>query len=255
MRVPSSQSSVSNRPVDSSGHAFGTRTIIDAGEHLPVKRDVLGLAPVIEFLAHPLADLLADLAGVDRGIESPPDGKEPLQLLQVGFDRRLHVRILQFAGKRRALERARTMDLAERSGRGRMMLEALRTCLCQSGPSSALMRRLTKAQPIGGASLCSFCSSVRIFGRQQVGNGRHQLGDLHQRTFKIAESRGERGGFAGAIGRAAEQAPAAIARRDAADIGADTGISRGAGGEAVFFAVGHQSINAVTVQTTLWERR
>ena len=31
-----------------------------------------------------------------------------------------------------------------------------------------------------------------------------------------------------------------IARRDAADIGADPRIARGAGGEAVFFAVGHE---------------
>jgi len=31
---------------------------------------------------------------------------------------------------------------------------------CQSAPSSAVMRRLTKAQPIGGASLCSLVSSA-----------------------------------------------------------------------------------------------
>jgi hypothetical protein len=73
---------------------------------------VLCLAPVVELLANPLADLLTDLAGVDRGIEPPPDGKEPLQLLQVRFDRRLHVGILEFAGKRRAVERTRAMNLA-----------------------------------------------------------------------------------------------------------------------------------------------
>ena len=62
---------------------------------------------------------------------------------------------------------------------------------CQSAPSSAIMRRLTKAQPIGGASLCSFCSSLDVFGRQQLRDGRHQLGDLHDRALQPAERRGE----------------------------------------------------------------
>ena len=35
---------------------------------------------------------------------------------------------------------------------------------CQSGPSSACIRRLTKAAPIGGASLCSFWSSAAYSG-------------------------------------------------------------------------------------------
>jgi hypothetical protein len=90
-----------------------------------------------------------------------------------------------------------------------------------------------------------------VFGRQQVRNGRHQLGDFHQRTFEIAERRGKRGGLAGAVRLAAKEAPAAIARRYAADIGADTGVARGARGEAVFLVVGHQSINAITLGNDL----
>ena len=80
----------------------------------------------------------------------------------------------------------------------------------------------------------------RIFRRQQVGNGRHQLGDLHQRTFEIAERGRQRRGFAGAVGLAAEEAPAAIARGDPSDIGTDAGIARGAGGKAVLLAVRHE---------------
>ena len=73
MRVPSSQSSVNSRPVDSSGQARGTRTLVDAVEHFAVQRDVLGFAVIVELFAHARADLLADFAGVDRGIEPPAD--------------------------------------------------------------------------------------------------------------------------------------------------------------------------------------
>src|SRR6202043_516454 len=67
---------------------------------------------------------------------------------------------------------------------------------------------------------------------------RHQLGDLHQRPLEPAERRGQRTRVAGAIGLAAEEPPAGVARRHAANIGADPRIARGAGGEAVLFAVG-----------------
>ena len=90
---------------------------------------MLGLAAIIELLADALADLLADFAGVDRGIEAAADGKQPLQLLQIGFDRRLHVGILQLAGQFGAVERAGAMHLAEGSGRGGMMLEACELAL------------------------------------------------------------------------------------------------------------------------------
>jgi hypothetical protein len=77
-----------------------------------------------------------------------------------------------------------------------------------------------------------------VFRRQQIGNGRHQLGDLHQRPLEPPQRRRQRARLAGAIRLAAEQPPAGIARRHAADIGADPRIARGAGGEAVLFAVG-----------------
>ena len=64
-----------------------------------------------------------------------------------------------------------------------------------------------------------------IFGRQQIGNGRHQLRDLHQRAFEPAERAGKRARLAGAVGLAAEKPPSGIARRDAADIGADAAHS------------------------------
>ena len=212
---------------------------VAALKHEAVKRDVLGFAAIVELLTHARADLLADLAGVDGGVEAAADREQPLQLLQIGFDRRLHVGILQLAGQGGAVERAGAMYLAERSGGGRMMLEACEFLLpirpqlrlhapFDEGP--AHRRRLAlQLGELGG-----------IFRRQQIGDGRHQLGDLHQRAFKIAERAGERRGFAGAIGRAAQNPPARIARRHPTHIGADAGVARGAGGEAVLFAVGHE---------------
>ena len=163
---------------------------------------MLGFAAIVELLTHARADLLADLAGVDGGVEAAADREQPLQLLQIGFDRRLHVGILQLAGQGGAVERAGAMHLAERSGGGRMMLEACEFLLpigplrlhapFDEGPAHG--RRLAlQLGELGG-----------IFRRQQIGDGRHQLGDLHQRAFKIAERAGECRGFAGAIGRAAQ---------------------------------------------------
>ena len=130
---------------------------------------MLGLAPVVELLANALADLLGDLGGVDRRIHAAVDGEHPFELLQVGLDRRLHVGILQLAGQLRAGVGAGAMHLAERSGRRRMMLEARELARCQSGPSSAIMRRLTKPQPMGGAWLCSLASSAAYSGGSASG--------------------------------------------------------------------------------------
>ena len=49
-------------------------------------------------------------------------------------------------------------------------------------------------------------------------------------------------GIPAAIEREAEQPARRELRRDAADIGADAGIARRAGGEAVFLTVGHATI-------------
>ena len=69
------------------------------GEHGAVERDMLGLVDIVELLAQARADLDRDLGGVERRIEALADGKQQLQLLQIGFDRRLHVGILQLAGQ------------------------------------------------------------------------------------------------------------------------------------------------------------
>src|SRR5271170_5749421 len=77
-----------------------------------------------------------------------------------------------------------------------------------------------------------------VFRRQEIGDGRHELGDLHQWALEIAEHGGERARLAGAIGLAAQKPPSRIARGDAAYIRPDPRIARRTGGEAVLFAVG-----------------
>ena len=77
-----------------------------ACEHVAVERDVRGLANVIELLAQACGDLVGDLARVDRAVDTLAQRKQQPQLPQIGFDRRLHVGILQLAGQSAPLMRA-----------------------------------------------------------------------------------------------------------------------------------------------------
>ncbi len=164
--------------------------------------------------------------------------KIELQLAKIGLDRRLHVRILQLAGKLRVIVGAGAMHLPERSGGGGMVLELGEFLLpvgaelgghapLDEGP--AHRRRLAlQLHQLGG-----------VFRRQRIGDGGHELGHLHDRPFEAAERRRELDGVLAAVEREAEQSRAREARRDAAHVGADARIAGGAGGETVGFAVGH----------------
>ena len=67
---------------------------------------MLGLALIVELLAQARGDLHHDLGGVERRIEALADREQQLQLAQIGFDRRLHVGILQLAGQLARRQRA-----------------------------------------------------------------------------------------------------------------------------------------------------
>ncbi len=149
---------------------------------------MLGLAIIVELFAHALADFLGDFASVDRRIEPAADSEQHLQLHQVGLDRGLHVRILQLAGKLLPVVRKGTMHLAERSRRRRLMLEAFELFL----PAGAQFRHhpaLDEGPPHRRGFALQLLQFGGVFGRQQVRNGRHELRDLHQRTFQPAERR------------------------------------------------------------------
>ena len=116
----------------------------------------------------------------------------------------------------------------------------------QSGPSSASIRRRTKAGPIGGAAAWSFCSSTRIFGRQQVGDCREHLRELHQRALQPAERGPDIGSVAHIAELASEQARSSHPRRDPADIGPDPRIADDPAGKSVLFwigTVGHRPVS------------
>ena len=131
---------------------------------------MLGLAHIVELLAQARGDLLGDLAGIDRAIEALAQREQQLQLPQIGFDRRLHVGILQLAGKLLAVERACAVHLAERGGGGRLMLEALEFLFpvgAQLGAHAALDEGPAHRRRLA----LQFDQLVGVFRRQRVRNG------------------------------------------------------------------------------------
>jgi hypothetical protein len=112
----------------------------------------------------PVADLLDDLARVDGRIHAPVDGEEQVEL-GAGRPRPPTACPGTGACRRAACRRGRSPGGPGRARRRRRASgRSWRSGFSQSGPSSAIMRRLTKAGPMGGASDCSFCSSSAYSG-------------------------------------------------------------------------------------------
>ena len=199
---------------------------------IAVERGVLGLAAIVELLAQPRADLLGDLAGVDLRAEPALHGEDHAELAEIGFDRRLHVGILELAGERPAVEADRAMHLAERGGGRRLVLERTEALL-PVGPELGQHAALDEGPAHRRRLALQLLQLGGVFRRQHVGNGREQLGDLHQRPLQAAERRGKIGGVP-ARSRSRRGTRAGHPRRHAADVGADAGVAAGAGGEAVF---------------------
>ena len=74
-------------------------------QDVTVEAHMRGFALVVEFLAQPVGDLGMDLGGRNRPVVALVDPHRELELAQIGLDRRSHLRILQFAGERGAVER------------------------------------------------------------------------------------------------------------------------------------------------------
>ena len=158
------------------------------------------------------------------------------ELRQIGLHGRLHVGILQLDGQLPpVVARALCTCPSDADAAARGVEDG--ECVCQSGPSSAAMRRRTKAEPIGGAWHLQLRQLPRIFGRQRVGNGRQQLRHLHDRPLEAAQRLRQGCGVAGSVALHAEKALAGHARRHRADIGADAHIARGPRREPVLFVV------------------
>ena len=166
------------------------------------------------------------------------DGEDAFELLQIRLHGGLHVR--DIAACRRAPRRpscvARWTWPREAAAAGLRSKEPNRLCHC--GPSSACMRRFTKAAPMGGASLCSFCSSAAYSGGMRSGMVASSCATFMIGPFRPPSAWASAAAFEASLPIAPEQPRSRHARRHAAHIGADAGIAGSARGEAVRFAVG-----------------
>ena len=232
---PSSQSRLRRRRVESSGDA-GTRTSVDAARRA-VERHVLRLALVIELLAHPLADLDWRSRACRWRVEAAMEGEGELELAQIRLHGRLHVRILQLAGERRAVRGGRAMDLAERGGGGGLQVEGAEAAP-PVGPELGLHPALHEGCPMGGASLCSFWSSAAYSGGIRSGMVARSCATFMIGPLRPPSACGERRRVRGVLPVAAEQASAGHAGRHAAHIGSDAGVAAPRGRKAVRFAIG-----------------
>jgi hypothetical protein len=165
-----------------------------------------------------------------------------LQLIEISFHRRLHVRILQLACNLAAIERACVVHLAQRSGSSRMMIE-FGKFLLPVGSELRAHAALDKGPSHGRRLALQLDQLIGVFRRQCIGNGGEQLRHLHDRTFQAAECGGELECVRRAVERHAKKPRAGKTRGGTAELRADPGVAPGAGREAIFFAVFHE-VNA-----------
>ena len=200
-----------------------------------------GFAEIVELLAQPRTDFDRDLGRVDDWIETLADREQELELAEIGLDRRLHVGILQLAGKVAAIDRACTMHLPERCSRRRVMLE-FRELLLPVGAELGAHAPLDESPAHGRRLALQLHQLVGIFRRQRVGDGGEQLRHLHDGAFQPAECRRKFERVGGAIERHAEKARAGKSRGGAAQLRADFRVAPGTRCKAVPFTVvwGHR---------------
>ena len=212
------------------GHAHDRRPV----EHDLVQQRMPRLAAIVELLADACADLLVNLAGVDRGIDAAIDREQHLELRQVGLDRGLHVRILQLDGERGAVLAGGAVHLAERGRRRRLALER-REALLPVRPEFGLHAAAHEGPAHRRRVRLQLREFGRIFRRHEIGHRREDLPNLHQRPLEAAERAGEIRRVLLLVERGAEQPRRSDLRRNASDIHADAGITGQAAGETVAF--------------------
>ena len=163
-----------------------------------------------------------------------------IELAQIGFDGRFHIRILQLAGERGAVRGGRPVNLTERSRGGRMSVEGGKP-RTPVRPEFGLHPPLDKRRAHGRRLALQLLQFLGIFRRQKVGDARHHLGDLHHRPLEAAKRLRQGRRMVAPGPAAAEKTGAGNPGGDPADIGADPGIARRAGGKPVAFLVFHVS--------------
>ena len=157
-----------------------------------------GLALVIEFLAQSVGDFGMDLGGGDGAVVALVETHRQLQLAQIGFDRRGHVRVLQFAGERGAVEGFGPVHLTERGGARCISLKATEPplpALAEFALHAALDKRPAHRRRVR----LQLHQLLDIFLGQCVGDRGEQLRHLHQWPLDATECRFQIGGVAAAV--------------------------------------------------------
>ena len=92
---------------------FGEMDFLLSRQHQAIERHGLRLALVIQLLAQSVGDFAVDMLGGDGTVVAFVEPEDEFQLRKVRLDRRLHVGILQLAGKLAPIQRHGVVDLAE----------------------------------------------------------------------------------------------------------------------------------------------
>ena len=194
-----------------------------------------GLALVIQFLAQPSGDLGMDVAGGDRSVVALVETHCEAQLPQIGLHRRTHIRVLQFAGEKHAIQRCRAMHLAQRGGAGGGVLEGLEAALpvrAEFALHATAHKRPAHRRRIG----LQLDQLADIFFGERLGDRREELRHLHQGALDAAERRTKIGGVALAVDRHPQIAFAGEARAESGHRAANPRVAAHPAGETVFVA-------------------
>ena len=218
------------------GHDFGHVHARLVAQHVAIERHVFGLALVVELLAQARGDLGMDLVGADGGIEALADREDQFQLVEVGFQRRGHVGILQLGGGLGAVGQGRAMDLAQGGGERGLLVE-LRELRLPVGPELGRHAAAHEGPAHGRGVGLQLRQLARIFRRQRVGDGGDELRRLHQRPLEAAQRRPEVRRMLVAVEAPAEVALPRQLDRQAAHRAADPGVAAEPAAEGIAFVL------------------
>ena len=115
---------------------------------------VVGLEPVVDLLAQPVAQLLDERARVETGKRRSDDPRSEGDVLEVRLDGAGDARVLHLDRHRAPIARDRPMDLADRGRRERQRVPPGEDPL-RGLPSSSATTEAASSGLIGGASCCS----------------------------------------------------------------------------------------------------
>ena len=205
---------------------------------------MLGLATIVEFLAHPRARSPLPTSRVSiAGSHAPMQREQHASCCRSASTADAMSGYCSLQASRRPPSSERRDALGRAKRRRPDELEA-REFLPPVGAEFRLHAALDEGRSPSAAPGLQLRQLVGVFGRQGVGNGRQHLRDLHQRAFQTPERLRQSGGALRIVDAAAEEACAGDTRRGGADMGADPQMPGGAGGKTIGF-IGHGLVLSV----------